>query len=367
MATTATVNIVVKPPPSSIPCFGSLTKEIRAQIEEIQSDCGLKEPPAWNKPSDVVGVAAPEVAAPVMGDVFWPDLSESLKSLPHGSITITKPEGMAAGSPSSKKEEDGTTSASAPNSVKQRSGGSNQSSKQANNGSLYQPPPPPAQGISVGPALLLLFLNEAMESNTEELGRPLSVDHHLQLRLSFHLRRPLLLLVPDPLLTPWFIKVNLLFFYGKFDFIDVVLFADVLMHLADVPPPPPPPPHFYYVSGGPPPRQDFFRPMPMRMPMLPFPPMFFPVQKPGVSSQILKQIEYYFSNDNLVKDIFLRQNMDAEGWVPIKLIAGFRKVMQLTDNIQLIKDSMQPSNVVEVQADKLRRRNDWSKWIILST
>lgn len=32
------------------------------------------------------------------------------------------------------------------------------------------------------------------------------------------------------------------------------------------------------------------------------------------------------SNENLVKDTFLRRNMDNEGWVPVTLIAGFKKV-----------------------------------------
>ncbi|KAL8034702.1 hypothetical protein ABFX02_12G046300 [Erythranthe guttata] len=378
---TATANIVVKPP-SSIPCFGSLTKEICAQIEEIrseeiQSSCGAKEAPAWNKPSDV-GVAAPEVAAPVMGDAFWPDLSESLKSL-------TKPEGMAAAGSLSSDKEDGTTSASTPNlrheSVKQRSGGSNQSSSnQDNNGSLYQPPPPPpAQGAIIGGAPLTNSGGggyRPVESNRENtyrdggvgftsyrnIGGPRPPPPLPQRSYGIQHRgvRPPFIRGPPPPIAPFVPPPPPPPPFGPRPIVNPMVYQDV-------PPPPPPPPHFYYVSGGPPPRQDFFRPMPMRMPMLPIPPMFFPVQKPGVSSQILKQIEYYFSNDNLVKDIFLRQNMDAEGWVSIKLIAGFRKVMQLTDNIQLIKDSMQPSNVVEVQADKLRRRNDWSKWIILST
>ena len=32
------------------------------------------------------------------------------------------------------------------------------------------------------------------------------------------------------------------------------------------------------------------------------------------------------SDDNLCKDPFLRQHMDDQGWVPLSLIAGFRKV-----------------------------------------
>ncbi|KAL2504386.1 La-related protein 1C [Abeliophyllum distichum] len=100
------------------------------------------------------------------------------------------------------------------------------------------------------------------------------------------------------------------------------------------------------------------------MPMVPISPMFFPLPDPHLSIKIVKQIDYYFSSENLVKDTFLRQNMDEEGWVPIQLIAGFKKVMELTDNIQLILEAIQASNVVEVQVDKVRRKNDWMKWIM---
>ncbi|ONM29932.1 La-related protein 1C [Zea mays] len=40
---------------------------------------------------------------------------------------------------------------------------------------------------------------------------------------------------------------------------------------------------------------------------------------------LLEQIEYYFSDDNLCKDLYLRQHMDGQGWVPLPLIAGFRQ------------------------------------------
>ncbi|XP_047317283.1 la-related protein 1C-like [Impatiens glandulifera] len=91
--------------------------------------------------------------------------------------------------------------------------------------------------------------------------------------------------------------------------------------------------------------------------------MFF-IPDPQLHSKIVNQIDYYFSNENLVKDTFLRLNMDDQGWVPIKLIAGFKKVLMLTDNIQLILDSLLSSAKVEIQGEKVRRRNDWSKWIM---
>ncbi|KAI3704507.1 hypothetical protein L1987_74729 [Smallanthus sonchifolius] len=85
---------------------------------------------------------------------------------------------------------------------------------------------------------------------------------------------------------------------------------------------------------------------------------------PLLNGNIVVQIEYYFSNENLVKDTYLRRNMDEQGWVSASLIAGFKKVSSLTDNVQLILDVMRTSTLVEVQGDKLRRRNDWMKWIM---
>ncbi|KAB2036515.1 hypothetical protein ES319_D03G006600v1 [Gossypium barbadense] len=99
----------------------------------------------------------------------------------------------------------------------------------------------------------------------------------------------------------------------------------------------------------------------------PMPPMFFPPPEPldnQLHARIVNQIDYYFSNENLIKDTYLRQNMDDQGWVPIKLIAGFKKVSLLTDNIQLITDALQRSMVVEVQGDKVRKRTDWMRWIM---
>lgn len=83
-----------------------------------------------------------------------------------------------------------------------------------------------------------------------------------------------------------------------------------------------------------------------------------------IYSKVIHQIDYYFSNENLIKDIFLRKNMDEQGWVPIKLIAGFAKVKNLTDDIAFITKAIRTSTLVEVKDDKIRRQNDWKKWIM---
>ncbi|XP_055803186.1 la-related protein 1C-like [Solanum dulcamara] len=91
---------------------------------------------------------------------------------------------------------------------------------------------------------------------------------------------------------------------------------------------------------------------------------FFHLPDTQLHTRIVNQMDYYFSNENLIKDTYLRQNMDEHGWVPVTLIAGFKKVMELTDNIQLILDAVRSSTVVEVQGEKLRRRNDWFHWLM---
>ncbi|XP_020206485.1 la-related protein 1C [Cajanus cajan] len=95
----------------------------------------------------------------------------------------------------------------------------------------------------------------------------------------------------------------------------------------------------------------------------PPPATYFSAAEP-LSNLILKQIEYYFCDDNLVRDEFLKSKMDDQGWVPVTLIADFPRVRNLTSNIQLILDSLRTSLVVEVQGDKLRRKNEWSAWVL---
>ncbi|KAH6785889.1 hypothetical protein C2S51_038344 [Perilla frutescens var. frutescens] len=116
---------------------------------------------------------------------------------------------------------------------------------------------------------------------------------------------------------------------------------------------------FIYVPPMPP---DSFRTMPI---VPPLPPMIFPpANENPLTNMIVKQIDFYFSDDNLVKDSFLRSKMDDHGWVPVSLIASFRRVQQLTKDIPLILESLRYSMVVEVQGDKVRRRNEWNKWLL---
>ncbi|KAI8146659.1 hypothetical protein BJV82DRAFT_665618 [Fennellomyces sp. T-0311] len=96
------------------------------------------------------------------------------------------------------------------------------------------------------------------------------------------------------------------------------------------------------------------------------PPAYVSVDAETLKHYIMQQIEYYFSIDNLCKDIFLRGKMDAQGFVELDVLANFNRVKALTHNIELIRDAMRRSEVVELSPDekKLRKRQGWETWIL---
>ena len=70
------------------------------------------------------------------------------------------------------------------------------------------------------------------------------------------------------------------------------------------------------------------------------------------------------SADNLSRDEHLRDQMNDEGWVPVRVIAAFRRLAELTNNIQTILEALRSSEVVEIQGETLRRRGDWDKYLL---
>ncbi|KAH7672339.1 ArsR-like helix-turn-helix domain-containing protein [Dioscorea alata] len=80
-------------------------------------------------------------------------------------------------------------------------------------------------------------------------------------------------------------------------------------------------------------------------------------------ASIVRQVEYYFSDENLPSDHHLLSLLDEDGWVSIHCIASFRRLHNLAkNNTRLILDVLRSSNFIEIRGDKIRR-SDWSKWI----
>ncbi|XP_026827494.1 la-related protein 1B isoform X2 [Ooceraea biroi] len=86
----------------------------------------------------------------------------------------------------------------------------------------------------------------------------------------------------------------------------------------------------------------------------------------ALKDSIRQQIEYYFSEENLVKDFYLRRRMDAQGFLPVVLVASFSRVQSLTMDLHLVLESVLESEKLEViefeDGYKIRTRFDPLKW-----
>jgi la-related protein 1 len=79
--------------------------------------------------------------------------------------------------------------------------------------------------------------------------------------------------------------------------------------------------------------------------------------------------EYYFSVENLCKDIFLRKHMDSKGFVFLSVIAEFNRIKQLTTDLELIKLVCYQSPSIDFFVghdgkDRLRARKGWAQWVM---
>lgn len=71
---------------------------------------------------------------------------------------------------------------------------------------------------------------------------------------------------------------------------------------------------------------------------------------------IRKQVEFYFSDENLPTDKFLWRTSQANnGWVPIKTIHNFKRMRRFQPE-QAVIDALKESELLEVEDDKVRRK-----------
>ncbi|KAI0032592.1 hypothetical protein K488DRAFT_49542 [Vararia minispora EC-137] len=80
---------------------------------------------------------------------------------------------------------------------------------------------------------------------------------------------------------------------------------------------------------------------------------------------LLGQLEYYLSPQNLAQDLFLRTKMDAKGWIPIALLASFKRVQALTQQEALVHEVLAYSRVVEVRVGHVRPGDgEWKQYVL---
>ncbi|CAH8471994.1 unnamed protein product [Schistosoma turkestanicum] len=85
-----------------------------------------------------------------------------------------------------------------------------------------------------------------------------------------------------------------------------------------------------------------------------------------IRHQILHQVEFYFSPDNLTRDVYLRRQMDSDGWVDVNVIAKFNRVASLCADLNDILEAIRVSPLLDVDVPKARVRckNNPSIWAL---
>ncbi|KYK55985.1 La domain family [Drechmeria coniospora] len=88
-----------------------------------------------------------------------------------------------------------------------------------------------------------------------------------------------------------------------------------------------------------------------------------------VMSLLKNQIEYYFSIENLCKDMYLRQRMDSQGFVKLHFVAAFKRIRELTLDMGMIRAVCETSTeldfvVGEDDVERLRRRSAWQSFVM---
>ncbi|KAI4164761.1 MAG: hypothetical protein LQ342_001736 [Letrouitia transgressa] len=89
----------------------------------------------------------------------------------------------------------------------------------------------------------------------------------------------------------------------------------------------------------------------------------------SLMGMVTTQMEYYFSVDNLCKDMFLRKHMDSQGFVFLSILAKFNRIKQLTQDMDLIRYICLSSPQIEFWTgldgfDRLRKREGWQQWVL---
>ncbi|XP_035919198.1 uncharacterized protein LOC118517325 [Anopheles stephensi] len=86
----------------------------------------------------------------------------------------------------------------------------------------------------------------------------------------------------------------------------------------------------------------------------------FEIPDDEMCERIIEQVEFYFSNDNILKDAFLLKHVrrNKEGFVSLKLVSSFKRVRQLTKDWRVVGYAIKRKSVkIEVNdlGTKIRR------------
>lgn len=114
------------------------------------------------------------------------------------------------------------------------------------------------------------------------------------------------------------------------------------------------------------------------LPWVPGAPLLPPVM-PGpdrqqLIDQLRSQIEFYFSDENMERDFYLRRQMTSEGYVALTVLIGFARVRSIAapiDNsdygiLAMLLEALMFSATLELDPSggKARRRRGWQRFVL---
>ncbi|CAK5272142.1 unnamed protein product [Mycena citricolor] len=88
----------------------------------------------------------------------------------------------------------------------------------------------------------------------------------------------------------------------------------------------------------------------------------FPIDR--LREEILGQLEFYLSPDNMATDFYLRQQMDSEGWIPVEVLGSFKRVQAKTKDLALVRDVLSLSEYAEIRGNWVRSRECGKRYVL---
>ncbi|XP_075882484.1 la ribonucleoprotein 4Aa isoform X2 [Nelusetta ayraudi] len=90
-----------------------------------------------------------------------------------------------------------------------------------------------------------------------------------------------------------------------------------------------------------------------------------PISTENLRESLKKELEFYFSRENLSKDLYLMSQMDSDQFVPIWTIASMEGIKVLTTDLDLILDVLRSSPMVQVDEKGEKVRPNHKRCIII--
>ncbi|KAI4600214.1 hypothetical protein KJ359_001319 [Pestalotiopsis sp. 9143b] len=103
------------------------------------------------------------------------------------------------------------------------------------------------------------------------------------------------------------------------------------------------------------------------MPIMP--PQQFYYEQQNILSLLTRQLSYYFSLDNLLKDQYLRRCMDSQGYVYLDVIMNFQRIQSLSTDPNMVRFACLECPEVELvtgmedSRDRIRRVKQWNQFV----